>query len=387
MPVLPVYDPLDPATLEDPYPLYKQLREETPVFWHKRMNSWVLTRYNDCREVLRNHEAFARDRRRVGEDVPEFRQNLQSLDPPQLGPLRSLLINAFRAQDLDAIADRTRERVMKIFESVADESEFDWIHRVAAPAALTVTSELFGVEEPDLHEYADIADAITRRMDAGLDPAVIAPGDFARKQLNALADEWLEHDEGRPGLLTTVKETLAASRVPDHYIRNTTGVMFNASYGTVFAAAGNFVHTLLNHPGTLDEFRNETLLSSGVEELIRFDGPAQATSRIAAQPAQLGGTVIEPGQAIITLLAAANRDPDEFPNSDELVLDRTPNRHLGFGWGPHACLGALFGNMAIREIIRCLLQAPGTLRQTGEPVRRTTATVRSMDFLPVTFGA
>ncbi|MEV5137721.1 cytochrome P450 [Streptomyces syringium] len=379
-----IYDPFDPEVLTNPYPLYARLREETPVFWNDRMRSWVATRYDDCRDVLRDHRTFARDRRRVNVDVPEFAQNLQTLDPPQLAPLRSLLMNAFRAQDLDAAAHRTHDRIRGLLRSLSEHGEFDWIHEVAAPVALGLTAELFGVTEPDHEPYVAMADAISRRMDAGLDPTVVEPGDEARKRLNALADGWFAQDPGRPGLMTTIQELMAGSGVPGHYIGNSIATIFNASYGTVFAAAGNTVLTLLEHPGALDQFRDPRIVDLGVEELIRFDGPAQGTSRVAAERTVLGGHVIEAGQPVITLLAAANRDPAQFEQPDELLLDRTPNRHLGFGWGSHACLGATFGHVAVREIVLCLLEAP-SLRLAGTPVRRRTATVRSMDLLPVSF--
>jgi cytochrome P450 len=379
------YDPLDPAVLVNPYPLYAELLRKRPVFWHKQMQSWVVTRYRDCREVLRNYETFARDRRRVGVEVPDFAQNLQSLDPPQLGPFRSLLINAFRSQDLPNVAAQTSGRIMQIFKRTSVLPEFDWIHEVAAPVALTITSELFGVEEPELNSYVSMADLITRRMDAGLNSAVVEPGDLARTQLNKLAEGWLADNRDGPGLLNTLKKVSSQGGLPEHYLRNSTGVMFNASYGTVFAAVGNVALTLLEHPGALEMFRDEKLMSSGVEELIRYDGPAQGTSRVAAKDVLMGDAVIRAGEPVITLLAAANRDPEEFPRPDELILDRSPNRHLAFGWGPHACLGALFGHVAVKEIIVCLLKSPSSLRLTGTPVRRATATVRSMDFMPVSF--
>jgi cytochrome P450 len=381
----PAYDPLAPETLEDPYPVYARLRKTCPVFWHERMQSWVATRYRDCREVLRDHATYARDRRRVGIDVPEFAQNLQSLDPPRQGPLRRVVAGAFHAQDLPDVAGRTRHRILRLFEELAGRTEFDWVHEVAAPVALTLTAELFGVPEPGLESYVAIADAITRRMDAGLNPESIGPGDLARKQLNALADTWLDEHDGRPGLVRTITQTAGPEEIPGHYVRNTTAVMFNASFGTVFAAAGNVALTLLDHPGALERFRDASLVATGVEELLRFDGPAQGTTRIPVRRVELGGQVIEAGRPVITLLAAANRDPEEFPRPDELVLDRSPNRHLAFGWGPHACLGARFGHVAVRELVHCLLRAPGRLRRAGDPVRRETATVRSMERFPVSF--
>ncbi|UQA61793.1 cytochrome P450 [Polyangium aurulentum] len=378
------YDPLDPGTLSDPYPLYAELRKNTPVFWHEQMQSWVLTRYRDCREVLRNYELFARDRRRVGEDVPEFRQSVQSMDPPEQSPLRTLLLNSLRAQDLDEISRRSRLQIEGLFARLADRAEFDFMSEVAAPIALTITSDLLGVEEPELKSYMALSDAIARRMDAGLLPSTIEAGDRARNQLNALVDAWLEGEE-RPGVLASVRRNAGKAQVPEHYIRNTTGVVFNASYGTLFATLGNVVLTLLQRPDALERLRDKSLLAPGVDELIRFDGPAQGTSRVATKRTTIGDTVIEPGQIVMTLLASANRDPEEFPRPDELVLDRSPNRHLAFGWGPHACLGAMFGRIALRELIVGLLATPAPLRLAGTPTRRRTATVRSMDVLPVTF--
>ncbi|MEW1750682.1 cytochrome P450 [Streptomyces angustmyceticus] len=378
------YDPLDPDTLTSPYALYAHLRETTPVFWHEQMESWVLTRYRDCREVLRDYRLFARDRRRVGEDVPEFRQSIQSLDPPAQTSLRGLFINSLRAQDFDAIGRRSQHQIADIFHRLSGRAEFNWMTEVAAPVSLTITAELLGVDEPELGPYVQISDALARRMDSGLLPSTVEVGDQARKDFNALVDSWFETND-RPGTLHDVRENAAKAKVPEHYIRNTTSVTFNASFGTVYATAGNVALTLLQHPEALEQLRDESLLDTGVDELIRFDGPAQGTSRVATRRTTFGDTVIEPGQTVLTLMAAANRDPEQFPRPDELVLDRSPNQHLGFGWGPHACLGTMFGQLAVKQLVIGLLNVPAPLKLAGTPVRRRTATVRSLDVLPVTF--
>lgn len=379
----PHYDPLDPAMLENPYPHYARLREEHPIFWHEGMKSWVLTRYQDCRDVLRNHEVFARDRRRTGEEIPEFRQSLQTLDPPAQAPMRSLIMNAFHAQDLPEVGLRARRRTAGILDALAERDSFDLMREVAAPLALSITADLLGVREPDPEDYAEISAAIAERMDAGLKPENAARGDRARTRLNALAEEWFADADDRPGVLRDVKQRAVKADLPPHYISNSTGMMFNASYGTVYATVGNVVLTLLQRPGLLEEFEDARLLTPGVNELIRYDGPAQGTSRVATRTVEIHGTTVRPGQIVLTLMAAANRDPREFPHPDTLLLDRTPNRHLGFGWGTHACVGAVFGQVAIRELIVCLLGAPGRLRLAGPPTRRPTATVRSLDVLPV----
>ncbi|MGQ4601141.1 cytochrome P450 [Nocardia sp. R6R-6] len=380
-----LFDPLDPEMLENPYPRYMLLQKEHPIFWHEGIRSWVVTRYRDCREILLDHTTFAINWTPTGEEIPKSRQHLQSLDPPRQAPLRSLIMNSLHAQDLDGIAQRAREHIRRRFSDLSRRPSFNWMTEVASPVALSITADLLGVEAPDHDSYLEISESIALRMDASLRPENAERGDQARLRVNALADEWFAA-EASAGLLKDVKANAARAQVPEHYIHNSVALMFNSSYGTIFATAGNAVLTLLEHPQALERLRDERLLSTGVHELVRFDGPVQGTSRVAVRATEIRGVTIEPGQLVMTALAAANRDPEQFPNPDELVLDRHPNRHLGFGWGTHACVGALVGQIAIRALIVCLLENPVPLRLAGKPVRRPTATVRCMSVLPVAFG-
>jgi cytochrome P450 len=295
-----------------------------------------------------------------------------------------LIMRAMHAQDMPAIRRRARAHVDRLFAGLSERTSFDWMREVAAPVALSVTADLIGVAEPDLDEYVDNSEGLALRMDAGLRPENAVPGDVARRRLNDLADQWYAAPEPG-GFLRKVKDGADRVHVPEHYIRNSVGLMFNASFGTVFAAAGNVLDTLLRRPEALAALRDERLLATGVNELVRFDGPAQGTSRVAVRPTEIHGMAIEPGEVVMTALAAANRDPEQFHDPDELVLDRTPNRHLGFGWGVHACVGSTFGQLALQELITGLLDAP-PLRRTGRPVRRSTATVRCIAEMPVSFA-
>lgn len=381
------YDPLDPATLADPYPVYADLREKTPIFWHEQMRSWVLTRYQDCVDVLRDHERFARDWRRVDRDVPEPSLNVQSLDPPVQAPLRSLFMNAMRAQDLDDIAVRVRGWLVELFGRLSERAEFDVLSEVAAPLSLYVISELLGVDPPELDSFAAVSDAIMRSMDAGLVPETVEPGRRARQELSALVGRWFQAT-GRPGLLTDVMHQKESVAVPEIYVRNTTRVMFQGGYSTMVAAVGNVVYTLLRHPSVLDRLRDDPgVLRPCIDELIRYDGPVQGTSRVAAVPTTIGGIRVDRGEVVLTLFAAANHDPQQFSHPEELVLDRAPNQHLGFGWGPHSCIGAVLAQICLRALVMSLLAWPCSLRQTRSAQRGNTATMRSLEALPVTFRA
>lgn len=378
------YDPLDPATLANPYPVYAELRATTPIFWHEGMRSWILTRYQDCVDVLRDHDRFARDWRRVGRDVPEPSLSVQSLDPPAQAPIRRLFMNSLRGQDLDGIGARAQGWLEELFGRLSDRVEFDVLSEMAAPLSLYVISELLGVEPPELDSFAAVSDAIMRSMDAGLVPEAVRPGRIARQQLSALVETWFQAT-GKPGLLADVMRQKDSAGVPDVYVRNTTRVMFQGGYSTMVAAVGNVVHILLRHPCVLDQLRDPRLLHTGIDELIRYDGPVQGTSRVAAETTTIGGITVDRGQMVLTLFAAANHDPEQFSDPDELVLDRSPNQHLGFGWGPHSCIGTVLAQIALRALVTSLLTWPRTLRQTGSAQRRNTATMRSLDTLPVAF--
>ncbi len=383
---LTTYDPLDPTTLENPYPVLTALRETTPVFWHEGMQSWALTRYADCIAVLRDHERFARDRRRTGAVVPEPSLSVQSLDPPDQAPVRSLFMNALQDQDLDTIERRARQMLAARFGQLTERAEFDVMTEVAAPLSVMVISDLLGVDEPDLDSFAAISDAIMRSMDAGLDPTVIEPGRIARQELNALVESWF-CISGRPGLLAHVKEhaRLRDDAGLDLFVRNTTRVMFQGGYSTMVAAIGNAIHTLLRYPQALQRMRNAALLRTGIDELVRYDGPVQGTSRIATEVCEIGGVTVQAGATVLILFAAANHDPNQFPDPDRLILDRSQGRHLGYGWGTHTCIGTVPAQMALRALVMSLLDHPTPLRAAEEPRRRRTATMRTFEVLPAAF--
>ncbi|MFK4222134.1 cytochrome P450 [Streptomyces sp. NPDC019890] len=387
-PTIPMltYDPLDPATLADPHPVLAALREATPVFWHEGMRTWVLTRHADCVAVLRDYALFARDRRRMGAEVPELSLSVQSLDPPHQAPVRSLFMTALHAQDLTAIELRARALLAARFGRLTGGGEFDVMAEVAAPLSIAVISDLLGVDEPDHSSFAQVSDAIMRSMDGGLDSSVVEPGRIARQELSALVESWFR-TSGRPGLLSHVREHARQGTGAglDLFVRNTARVMFQGGYSTMVAAIGNAVHTLLHNPHALQQMRDQDLLRTGVDELVRYDGPVQGTSRIATETCEIGGVTVTEGETVTVLFAAANHDPAQFPDPGRLLPGRSPNRHLGYGWGTHACIGTMPAQMALRALVASLLEHPAPLNAAAEPRRRRTATMRAFDVLPAVF--
>ncbi|WP_432158077.1 cytochrome P450 [Streptomyces sp. bgisy153] len=378
-----LYDPLDARVLRDPYPVLAELRRTTPVFWHEGMGSWALTRHADCVRVLRDHALFARDPRRTGGTVPEPSLSVQTLDPPQQSRVRSLFMTALRAQDLGAVEERARRLVVGRLDVLAAGGQFDVVAELAVPLSVAVVADLLGVEPPPYTEFAEVSDAIMRSMDGGLNPALVEPGRIARQRLSDLVDGWFAASS-RPGLLDHVRRVAGRDADPlaRLYVKNTARVMFQGGYSTMAAAVGNAVAVLLDRPEALEQMRDAALLATGVDELVRFDGPVQGTTRVAVRACRIGGVDVAPGQKVVALFAAANRDPDAFPGADRLVLDRTPNPHLGYGWGPHSCIGTTVAQAGLRALVAALAFYPARLVAVGDGVRRRTATMRAYQTLP-----
>ena len=383
-PAIP-FDPLNPEILRNPYPLYARLRETAPVMWDEPLESWLVTRHRDCVAVLRDVQHFAADPRRAGEKVPAAALNVQFLDPPDHGAVRAALSSACRAQDMAAVRQRARRYADELLGRLAANGGGEFMAGFAAPFALAAICDFLGVEPPDLATIAPIGDAMMQGMDAGLRPERAKPAAEAQARLSAIFDSWLDPppQSGLSGALFA----RSAGKVPDPAILNSVYVVFNSGFLSVSGAIGNAVLALLRSGHDLTELLDPQALDPAVEELLRYDGYVQAISRTCVEDVELGDTRISRGQSVILLLGAANRDPEQFAKPDDLLLDRTPNRQLEFGWGIHVCLGGFFAREMMKITLSSLLHHAPRIRLAGEPVHKPQATVRCPDRLPVSFAA
>lgn len=386
----PGHGPDNQAMLEDPYPFYAGLQQMHAVFWSDAMHAWLVTRYADCTEVLDDHERFVQDRKQVSGTAVEARQNLsasEQLDAAGEAALRRLVAGSIRPQDTAQTTRNIRTTVSQLFGSLASRPTFDWMSEVAAPLAATITTELLGMREPAAGTFQRVAESIAQGYNADIKPENVTVGADGRSQLHALIDDaWQAADE-RGGAVQVLKNSAAKGDFTVQRMKENLGLLFNGSFAAIFAASGNIALTLLQRPDVLDQLRDPALLDTGIDELVRFEGPAQVTSRVATQDTKVHDVVIKAGDSVITMLAAANRDPDQFTNPNDIVLDRKPNKHLGFGWGLHGCVGQVFGRAALRGLVTGLHEAPTALRLAGPPVRLRATSVRSLESLPVTFAA
>ncbi|MFC5721014.1 cytochrome P450 [Streptomyces gamaensis] len=388
-PAGPLYTPLHPDTLQDPYRAFRLLRENDPVHWHAELDSWVLTRYEDCVAVLRDAQRFRSDFRSIGEEVPQSALSVQMLDPPEHAAIRHLLVGAVREQRFGGLRTEIRELVRSRLAEASTGGTFDFVERVARPVALRTICRVLGVDEPGGAEFEAMSNAIVRSMDGGLDGSRLEPGARARAELSELLAAWA----GRPAPGTFIDRVMRRRErygVPAPLVINSLRAMLHAGYESASRLLGNAVSALVADPQAGAKALHAGVPDAAIDELVRFDPPVQADARVCATDCGLGGRRLARGSVVTVLIGAANHDPAVFTDPGRLLPDRSANPHLGFGKGVHACLGAQLARVEMAAVLGALAQYDDrglALRPAGDPVREPTATLRGLSRLPVRLEA
>ena len=360
----------------DPYPVYERLRETNPVYWSELIDSWVLTRYDDCVAVLRDSARFASDWRRIGEEMPEPMLSIQSLDPPEHTRIRHFMVDAVRALDHQTLQRRIADNVRGRLDGLRGRDSFDYVAEFASPLALDTVTAVLGVPPLDPDWFLPVSQTIVDGMDAGIWPGTAAPAVAARAELADYVAGWLTNPPTE-GLVGYVAANSAGSGIPRPVLLNTLRTVLHAGFESAGRMLGNGLAALLAERGTLTRLAQSDV-SRAVEEIARFDAPVQADARACVVETRIGDTVIAPGDPVTMLLGAANRDPARFHDPDALDFRRHPNPHLSFGRGAHSCLGQPLAVLQAQVVFGALAtECPG-IRAVSPPVFRHNLTLRGM---------
>ncbi|MFE5024654.1 cytochrome P450 [Streptomyces sp. NPDC056656] len=394
----------------DPYPAYAWLREHAPVHRTKLpsgVEAWLVTRYADARQALadsrlsKNPEHHAEDAQGKsktgipGERSANLMTHLLNIDPPDHTRLRRLVSKAFTPRRIAEFAPRVQALTDDLIDQFAAQGKADLIHDFAFPLPIYAICDLLGVPSEDQNDFRDWAGMMIRH---GGGPRG-GVGRSVKKIRGYLAE--LIHRKRNDLGNDLISGLIRASDHGEHLTENEAVamcfVLLFAGFETTINLIGNGMYTLLRHPeqrARLQEsFRRgeRELLTTGIEELLRYDGPVElATWRFATEPLTIGGQNIATGDPVLVVLAAADRDPARFPEPDALDLSRRDNQHLGYGHGIHYCLGAplarLEGTTAIETLLRRLPDLelsvdPADLRWRGGLI------MRGLRTLPVEFTA
>jgi cytochrome P450 len=349
------------GSLENPYPVYNLLRTvrpvmQVPVPGFDGPGVWLLTRYRDVHAVLRDPR-FSVDRLRAPlvkqnlDRLPPFiRQSAQgmrsmlTMDAPDHTRVRKLVNKAFTPKRVAALRGRIEEIVAERLGAAAEAGSLELIHDLAEPLPAIVIAELLGVPAEDHRKFREWSSQLIAAIAApSADARQRASGAAAQKLLGYLADVIAaRRREPRDDLISAMIHAQEASdALRDEELLATSNLLLLAGHETTTNLIGNGTLALLRAPGQWERLRSEPeLLPHAVEELLRFDGPVQATIRVAREDIELDGHPIVEGSLVLLSIGGANHDPEVFDAPDRLDLARDPNPHLAFGFGAHFCMGA-----------------------------------------------
>jgi pimeloyl-[acyl-carrier protein] synthase len=395
---LSLYHLLDPDVLANPYPLFRRLRTEDPVHWDAFLHTWVLTRYVDVLEVL---HSFSAERTHTPEKLKAMElsqmapiaqlmvKQMLFMDPPTHTRLRGLASQAFSPARVAVLRSHIREIVNRLLDAVQNKSSIDIIRDLAEPLPAIVTAEMLGVPLGDRHQLkawsADFAEMLGNfQHNPEHAPRMLRTVQdmtaYFRDRIRELKDiprEGLVHS-----LMTAEVD---GDRLTEEEVIANSIVTMVGGQETTTNLIGNGVLTLLRNPGEMKRLQEHlSLIPAAVEEMLRYESPSQHTGRLAPQDVEFGGRVIRKGQAVMVVMAAANRDPERFPDPDRFDVARADNRHLAFGYAAHFCFGAALARVEGQEALEAIVRRlPDLELEPGPLVWRNNLGLRGLTALPV----
>ena len=314
-------------------------------------------------------------------------------DPPKHTRLRTLVSKAFTPAAVERLAPVVQQIVDEAVDAALAHGRMDIMHDLAYPLPVTVIAHMLGVPREDRDQFRKWSNEIVGT--AGNVMANLTPEHYrqALKSTRELTDYFRKvvaqrRVQPRDDLLTAMaKAEEQGDRLTEDELYANAVLLLNAGHETTTNLIGNGTWALLKFPDQRVRLREDpSLAPTAVEELLRYDSPVQFTSRILKEDMTVGGKTLKAGQPALLLLGAANRDPAQFPDPDQLDVGRQDNKHVAFGLGPHFCLGAPLARLEGRIVLQTLLRRLPGLRLDGpEPVYRDNFNLRGLKVLPVTF--
>jgi cytochrome P450 len=375
---------------------FARLRDVAPAYHHPA-GPWMLTRYEDCSAALRDRDLSSDPGLVAGDGNalaghPLYRPGsklLPFLDAPDHTRLRGLVSRAFTPRATAAGRASIEDTVEQLLDHAAELGEIDVVEDFASPLPSAVMCSLLGVPPADRGRVARWSPTASRLLDGHLRREEAAAALAASAELAFYMRGLLDERRAAPGpdllsgLAAAEGEGVGARLSSDEIVAMAV-LLFVAGHETTANAVANGVWRLLAHPAQLRALRDDPALArTAAEEAVRYDAPLAAASRVTRRPTVLHGRRIPEGSQILVMIAAANRDPRQFPRPDEFDIRRADNPHLGFSAGPHLCLGASLARLEIAVALDALVRRFPTMELAGTVDPRPHVLVQGLAHLPV----
>ncbi|WP_158736405.1 cytochrome P450 [Alteribacillus sp. YIM 98480] len=364
---------MDPSVISDPYTYFAEIRTNDPVHWSDDFGGWIVTRYEDVAFAFQDQTRFSAERvtpsRKASEKKKKELASTYNVlshwmvfnDPPKHTRLRLLVNKAFTPSAVEKIKPRIVEISNELLDEMANNEKADIIKDYAYALPILVISEMLGLPKNDRDKIKKWSDDLMLLVFGAVD--VPDRHEKAQKSLQEMYDYL--HDIASKRRENPQDDLISAiafagdggDKLTTDEIISTCSLLVFGGHETTTNLIANGMMSLLTHPQAYKELKdNPSLISSAVEEFLRYEGPSKAMIRIAKEDLELGGKKIKQNERLLLVQASANRDPAKFTKPDKLDITRHPNQHLGFGRGIHYCLGAplarVEGEIAIKQLIQ-----------------------------------
>ena len=390
---MPYYDPYDFDIDADPYPVWKRLRDEAPLYYNEKYGFYALSRYADVEPGLVDWQTYSSAKGSVLEFIKADVKMPPGIfifeDPPEHNLYRGLLTGVFTQRRLAAIEPQVRAFAARSLDALAENAEFDFIADLGAQVPMRTIGMLLGVPEEDQETVRDQIDQSLRLQEGAMPDAAAMASAGGTGDYGAYIDWRTDHpsDDVMTELLTaefTDEHGTTRTLTRDEILRYI-GLLSGAGNETTARLIGWAGKLLAELPDQRQQLVDDPALIPGaIEELLRYEPPSPVQARYVMRDVELHGRVVPAGSAMLLLNASANRDERQFPDPDRFDIHRKAQRHLSFGYGLHFCLGAHLARLEARVTLEELFKRFPTWEVDWDnAVQARTSTVRGWEKLPV----
>jgi cytochrome P450 len=356
------YSPFDRDIVHNPFPTYRALRDEAPLYHNEQVGFWALSRYADVVAAHLDTDVFSSANGVTIEGVDQGMPFLIVKDPPEHTWHRKIAGRMFTPRRINELEPFIRTTAVRLLEEVADADEFDLVEHFSFRLPLDVISELIGIPDSVREHIHNLSDRLVARDESGTvtQDAALASLELAQVFVDLVAER-----RRNPGndVITTLMNTEVvdddgnARSLDDHELANRFLELSFAGHETVAKLIPNGVIALTWYPDQRRELAADPgLMPNAVEEMLRWDPPSHYQGRWTTRDVELHGTVIPEGQRVILITGSAVHDERKYPDPELFDIHRDIDRHVSFGFGRHLCLGAALARLETRIAFEELLK-------------------------------
>jgi cytochrome P450 len=376
------------AIMEDPYPIYCQLRNEFPMFWSDNWQAWIVSRYDDVAASLKDNDNLSNENRQgllFSELTEEERHKLSPLrhyfaqkdvigsDPPDHTRMRALVQKAFTPKTIATLEPRIRQLGLDMLGRASKSYSFDFVGEVAQPLPVILIAEMLGAPIEDRPLFKRWSADILGFQGAGktaFQTALVSQNSLLEMlaYMDRLID--LRRSDPKDDVITALAMAeVSGQRFSRDELLATCNTLLTAGHETTTNLIGNLIHLLLSNFDLWAQLKSDSaLIDAAIEEALRFDAPKQRNFRRVKRSHMFAGAELCKNELVFQLIGSANRDERRFERPDIFDLRRPKNTHLSFGYGVHFCLGAPLARMEARIILETLLHLYPKCRLANVPI-------------------